>query len=379
MNIYIWGYLSRGESMYIKKVVFSLIIILLILGQVQRIDAASPLPKVYGKYATVIDAKTGEVIYSKQARGTWYPASLTKILTAMIFVDQVEKGTILTASKHAVEQDVSNSIFLLKVGEKMSREDALKALLIMSSNDVATMIAEHIAGSEAKFRVLMNQKAKEIGAKNSHFITPSGLHHPNHYTTTYDMALITREAFLNYPEVIKTMSLKSAVVQTSTRSVKLTNRSQFFSKPEVVGGKTGYTDAARNSLVEIVKKKDVTLIGVVMKSSKQDQYKDLTAMTNYSFKLLKSVVIIKEGQTINSVQLNGSSVPLIAKKSITYAAKLDSKIPFRMKETIFPQDALTSIVKGKQYGEVTVWKNGVKIGSTPLIAVRSIGKMASMY
>lgn len=362
--------------MFSKKLVCYVIILLLLVGQVPRVEAATPLPKVFGNFATVIDANTGEVIYSKQARAKWYPASMTKIVTAILLLDSVEKGTMLTASRQAVKQDVSNSIFLLKVGEKMSREDALKALLVMSSNDVATMIAEHIAGSEAKFSILMNKKAKEIGAKDTNFITASGLHHPKHYTTTYDMALITREALQKYPEIIKTMGTKVATVHTSERTVKLTNRAQYFSKPYVIGGKTGYTNAARNSLVEIVKKNDVTLIGVVMKSSKQEQYKDLASMTNYSFSLMKNVIAVKQGQAITTVKLNGTSVPLIAKTAISYKSKIDSKLPFRIKETIFPQDLLFSIVKGEQYGEATVWKNGVKIGSTPLIAAKSSGEVA---
>lgn len=363
--------------MLAKRYAFYFIIIFLLVGQVPKIDAATPLPKVYGKYATVIDAKTGEVIYSRSARTKWYPASMTKVLTAMLLLDSVEKGTMLTASQEAVKQDASNSIFLLKVGEKMSREDALKALLVMSCNDVATMIAEHIAGNEAKFSMLMNKKAKEIGAKDSNFVTPSGLHHPKHYTTTYDMALLTREALEKYPDIIKTMGLKSATVHTSKRTVKLTNRAQFFTKPYVIGGKTGYTNAARNSLVEIVKKNGVTLIGVVMKSSKKEQYKDLEAMTNYSFGLMKNVEVVKQGQTITTVHLNGTSIPLSAKNTISYSTKKDSKIPFRIKETLFPQDVLISVVKGKQYGEVTVWKNGVKIGSSPLIATMSFGEVAS--
>jgi D-alanyl-D-alanine carboxypeptidase len=358
--------------MFSKKLICYFIILCFLVGQAPKIEAAAPLPKVYGNFATVIDAKTGEVIYSKQARTKWYPASMTKIVTAMLLLDLVEKGTMLTASKQAVSQDVSNSIFLLKVGEKMTREDALKALLVMSSNDVATMIAEHIAGSEAKFSTLMNKKAKEIGVKDTNFVTPSGLHHSKHYTTTYDMALLTREALQKYPEIIKTMGTKVATVHTSLRTVKLTNRSQYFTKPHVIGGKTGYTDAARNSLVEIVKKNDVTLIGVVMKSSKQEQYKDLAAMTNYSFSLMKNVVAVKQGQEITTVKLNGTSVPLIAKTEISYKSKIDSKLPFRIKETIFPQEALFNIEKGKQYGEVTVWKNGVKIGSAPLIAAMSL-------
>jgi D-alanyl-D-alanine carboxypeptidase len=362
--------------MFSKKIVCYVIILLLLVGLVPIVEAATPLPKVFGNYATVMDAKTGEVIYSKQARAKWYPASMTKLVTAMLLLDSVGKGTMLTASNQAVKQDPSNSIFLLKVGEKMSREDALKALLVMSCNDVATMIAEHIAGSEAKFSILMNKKAKEIGAKDTNFVTPSGLHHPKHYTTTYDMALLTREVLQKYPEIVRTMGTKVATVHTSQRSVKLTNRAQYFTKPFVIGGKTGYTNAARNSLVEIVKKNDVTLIGVVMKSSKQEQYKDLAAMTNYSFSLMKNVVAVKQGQTITTVKLNGISVPLIAKTAISYKSKLDSKLPFRIKETIYPQEALFSIVKGKQYGEVTVWKNGVEIGSAPLIAAMSSGEVA---
>jgi D-alanyl-D-alanine carboxypeptidase len=279
--------------MFTKKLVFYFIIFLLLLGQVPKAEAATTVPKIYGNYGVVIDAKTGEVLYSKQSDAKWYPASMTKIVTAMLLLDSVKKGTILTASKNAVKQDASNSYFLLKVGEKMSRDDALKALLILSCNDVATMIAEHIAGSEAKFSILMNKKAKEIGAKNTHFITPNGLHHPKHTTTSYDMALLTREAFQKYPEIINAMRFKYATVHTSKRTVKLTNRSQFFTMPNVIGGKTGYTDAARNSLVEIVRKNDVTLIGVVMKSSKQEQYKDLAAMTNYSFKMMENVIAVK--------------------------------------------------------------------------------------
>jgi D-alanyl-D-alanine carboxypeptidase len=362
--------------MYSRKLVCYFIILLLLVGQTPKVDAATPLPKVYGKFATVIDAKTGEVIYSKNARGKWYPASMTKIVTAMLLLDSVEKDTMLTASKQAVSQDVSNSIFLLKVGEKMSREDALKALLVMSSNDVATMIAEHIAGSEAKFSILMNKKAKEIGARDTNFVTASGLHHPKHYTTTYDIALLTREALQKYPEMIKMMGTKVATVHTSQRTVKLTNRAQYFTKPNVIGGKTGYTNAARNSLVEIVKKNDVTLIGVVMNSSKQEQYKDLAGMTNYSFSVMRNVIAVKQGQTVTTVKLNGISVPLIAKTAISYRSKLESKIPFRIKETIFPEETLFSIEKGKQYGEVSVWKNGVKIGSAPLIAAISSGDVA---
>lgn len=357
--------------MLVKKVVFCFILLIFLAGQVSKSEAATPAPKIFGEYAVVIDAKTGEAIYSKQNQKKWFPASLTKIVTAMILIDSVKPGTMLTASKQAVKQDASNPYFLLKVGERMSRDDALKALLVMSCNDVATMIAEHIAGSEAKFSVLMNKKAKEIGVSNSHFVTPNGLHNPAHYTTASDMALLTRAAYLNYPDVFKTMGLKSATVHTSKRTVKLTSRAQYFTLPYVMGGKTGYTDEARNSLVEIVKKGDVTLIGVVMKSSKKEEYKDLSAITTYSFAMMQKAEVVKQGETITSVNMNGTSIPLVAKNTISITAKKDSKFPFSKKVTIIPLAADSIIGKDQMCGEVTIWKNGVKVGSSPLVASMS--------
>ncbi|MFY4776552.1 D-alanyl-D-alanine carboxypeptidase family protein [Metabacillus sp. RGM 3146] len=353
-----------------RMLVFYSVIFLFLVGIVSPAEAASGVPKIFGKYAMVIDAKTGEVIYSKESQSNWYPASTTKILTAMLLMDYVKPGTILTASINAVKQDESNPYFLLKTGEKMSRDEALKALLIMSCNDVATMIAEHIAGSEAKFSSLMNKKAKEIGAKNSHFVTPNGLHHSKHYTTPFDMALLTREAYLKYPQIVKTMGTKSATVQTSKRKVKLTSRAQYFNFPYVIGGKTGYTDTARNSLVEIVKKNGVTLIGVVLKSSKKEEYKDLSAITNYSFSMMKKIEAVKKGQYITTIKIGNSSIPLITENAISYTAKKDSKQPVIIKTT-FPQNWISYIAKGEQFGEVVVLKNGVRVGSSPLIASKS--------
>jgi hypothetical protein len=113
-----------------------------------------------------------------------------------------------------------------------------------------------------------------------------------------------------------------------------------------------------------------------MKSSKQEQYKDLSAMTHYSFSSLKNLIAVKQGQVITEIKLNGTTVPLVAKTAISYKTKIDSKLPFRIKETIFSQEVLFTIEKGKQYGKVTVWKNGVEIGSTPLIAAISTGDVA---
>ncbi|MTH54908.1 hypothetical protein GKZ89_16010 [Bacillus mangrovi] len=360
--------------MFTRKPVLLILIFLLFAGAAVPAKAAPvAVPKIYSQYGAVIDAATGELIYSKKQNERWYPASMTKVLTAMILMDRVKPGTMMTASRNAANKDASNSYFRLKPGEKMSRENALNALLILSCNDVATMIAEHVAGSEAKFSKLMNEKAKKIGVRNSNFVTPSGLHHSKHYTTAEDMALIAREAYLRYPAVLKTMGTKSAVVQTSSRKVKMTSRATFHGLPYVIGGKTGYTNAARNSLVEIVKKGNVTLIGVVMKSNKGNAVKDLTAMTNYSFYMMENIRPIKAGQTVTTIKVSNVKVPMIAKKSISIMAKKNSKLKITVKN-IFPRTTITSIKLGQAYGEVTIWRNNIKVGSSPLVAGKEVKK-----
>ncbi|AZB41778.1 D-alanyl-D-alanine carboxypeptidase [Bacillus sp. FJAT-42376] len=353
--------------MFNRKLVFYVLIFLLFAGQASPAKAAAAVPNVYSHYGVVMDAKTGELLYTKRQDEKWYPASMTKVLTAMILMDQVKPGTMMTASKNAVSKDGSNSYFRLKAGEKMSRDDALKALLILSCNDVAAMIAEHVAGSEAKFSVLMNEKAKEIGAKKSHFVTPNGLHHSKHYTTSQDMALITREAYLNYPDVLKTMGTKSATVRTSKRTVKVTNKSAFHSMPNVIGGKTGYTNAARNALVEIVQKGDATLIGVVMKSTKAHAVKDLAAMTAYSFSMMQTIQPVFAGQAVATINVRNTPVPLVVQNAISFSAKKDSRLPVTIKN-IYPRTPIASIAVGQPFGEVTVWKNGVMVGRSPLIS-----------
>ncbi|KZZ84367.1 D-alanyl-D-alanine carboxypeptidase family protein [Bacillus sp. SJS] len=362
--------------MFNRKLVFYFLLFFFIAGQVTPVHAAAAVPKIYSQYAVVMDANSGELIYTKNQDKRWYPASMTKVLTAMILMDKVSSGAMMTASKNAVKKDASNSYFRLKAGEKMSREDALNALLILSCNDVAAMIAEHIARSESNFSALMNKKAKEIGAKNSHFVTPNGLHSSKHYTTTQDMALITREAYLKYPEVLKAMGTKSAVVRTSKRTVKLTSKATFHGMPYVIGGKTGYTNAARNSLVEIVKKGNTTLIGVVMKSTKSYAVKDIAAMTNYSFSMMETIQPVAAGQTAATINVRNTQVPLVVQNGISFSTKKDSSLPITIKNS-FPRTPITSIAIGQPFGEVTVWKNGRMVGSSPLISTVEVNEPAA--
>lgn len=144
---------------------------------IPKASADSP-PSVIGKHAIVMEADTGEVLFEKASGEKAYPASLTKVLTAILLDEKVRDNATVTTSLSASKQEGSNRYFLLNPGEQLSKRDALYAMMVISANDAAMAVAEHIAGSKEKFAQLMNEKSKQLGLKNSHFVTPNGLHDP---------------------------------------------------------------------------------------------------------------------------------------------------------------------------------------------------------
>jgi D-alanyl-D-alanine carboxypeptidase len=272
----------------IRKVVATTLFVLVIWSGLlsQEVSTAEiQAPQIVGEFGVTIDAATGEILYNKNAHSRAYPASMTKLLTATILDERIEDGEMLMVSPHAANQEC---ICLgLRAGEMISKQDAMKALLLLSANDVAVMIAENAAGSEEGFAELMNQKVKQWGLKNTHFVTPSGLHHPNHYTTPYDMALITKEA-IKHPSVLEVMSTQTTNIKTSRHVKNIRNLVNIPSQPNVIAGKPGFTNAAQHTLVEFLRSGNKEIISVVMKSNKRSKYSDIQTMANYSFAHMKT-------------------------------------------------------------------------------------------
>ncbi|WP_160723559.1 D-alanyl-D-alanine carboxypeptidase family protein [Bacillus sp. USDA818B3_A] len=272
----------------IKKILIASLIALFVMNAIFSIKVSTAemeVPQIAGEYGVAIDALTGEVLYNKNAHSRAFPASMTKVLTATILDERMKDGEMLTVSRNAANQECI--CFGLTPGERISKQDAMKALLLLSANDVAVVIAENVAGSEPGFAELMNQKVKQWGLKNSHFITPSGLHHPSHYSTPYDMAFITKEA-INHPNVLNVMSAQVTEVHTSRQDRTISHLINFLSNPHVIAGKPGFTDQAQHTLVEYLKKGNKEVISVVMKSDKKSKYKDIQAMANYTFVQMKT-------------------------------------------------------------------------------------------
>ncbi|MGI5946097.1 MAG: serine hydrolase [Lachnospiraceae bacterium] len=252
-------------------------------------------PTISSEGAVLLNASTGEVLFEKNGTSRFYPASITKLMTALLTVENCALNDTVTFSKSATTNLESGAVTLnLVEGDKLTVEQCLYALMLKSANEVANGLAEHISGSVSAFADKMNARAKELGCTDTHFVNPNGLNNEQHYTTPRDMALIARAAFQN-PTVVKAASTlsyqipatKKAAARTISMGHKMLypNDSRYYQG--VVAGKTGYTSKAGNTLATCAEKNGVRLIAVVMKG-KQTHYTDTKALFDYGFALAQA-------------------------------------------------------------------------------------------
>lgn len=260
--------------------------------------------KLNGKAAASIDLKTGEIIYAQKIDEKMYPASMTKLMTAMLFAENKQKSDIIKYTESAKAQpayslstDILRSI---KVGDTMSAEDVMKALMLFSANDSAYMIADNVAGDVTSFAKMMNDKAAKLNMKNSNFVTPNGLHDNNHYTTPYDMLLLQKAAYENswVKEVLGLKKDGVKTIQNPGQIAYIENRNKLLGKDGNVGGKTGYTSQAGRCLVTIYERNDRSIATIVMNAAYDAEdlmvFKDTEALANWSFAAKRTPIYEKE-------------------------------------------------------------------------------------
>ncbi len=250
-------------------------------------------PAIGAEAAILMDANTGAILYEKNIHEKLYPASITKLLTTYIAVQECELNEMVTFSEDAVYsinwwEDANMGV---NAGASLNLEEVLYGILVGSANEAAYAVAEHVSGNLENFAALMNKTAKELGCKNSNFVTPNGIHDENHYTTAYDMALIAKAFFSNdtLTKMSSTTRFDVPVTETQTREgIILTAKSQLLpGKPyaysSLVGTKTGYTDQARQTLVSCAEKNGLKLICVILKEETPAQFTDTIELFNYGF------------------------------------------------------------------------------------------------
>lgn len=250
-------------------------------------------PVVSAQAAILYDATHDRVLFEKNADTRFYPASITKLMTALVVLEHANLNDTVTFSKSAVTNLESGAVTLkLAEGDKVSVKDCMYGLLLKSANEVANGLAEHVAGSVPKFADMMNAKARELGCTGTNFVNPNGLNDPNHYTTARDMAKIAKAAFENATlcQIDSTLSYKFPATKNANQERTLTPGHKMLYPSDsryyegIIGGKTGYTSLAGNTLVTCVEKDGVRMIAVILKA-KSTQYVDTKAVLDYGYTL----------------------------------------------------------------------------------------------
>ena len=294
-------------------------------AQSAKSTAMAPAPALISETAVLMDAKTGQVLYNKDMHKQMFPASITKIMTTILAVENAKLSDKIIMTDKAVEAvSRSASHIALTGGEEITMEEAIYAALLVSANDACNGIAEAVSGSMEAFAKLMTEKAAEYGAQNTHFHNTNGLKDPEHYTTAYDMAAITRHALQNqtWRKMFGTLRYdmpannkqKEVRILYNQHSMIADNR--FYYKG-IIGGKAGYTTAAKYTLVTAAERNGVELIAVVMKSPRNnDKYTDTKALLDYGFENFKAVQITDDklsSHTLSSKNENGEEQSLEVK------------------------------------------------------------------
>lgn len=279
----------------IKKGLCCLIAALLLFGGIFGTETAyaATAPQIASEGAALYNATTGQFLYEKNANQQFYPASITKFMTALLVLENSSQDDVVVFSDSATGNLESGAVNLeLTQGDRVKVRDCLYGLMLKSANEVANGLAEHVSGSVSAFAQKMNRRARQLGCTNTNFVNPNGLNNANHVTTPHDMALIAKACFdrADFRALDQTTSYHFPATQKRPNGTDITMGHRMIAPggsdyyPGILGGKTGYTSAAGNTLVTCAERNGVRLIAVVMKS-KRTQYADTRALLDYGFQV----------------------------------------------------------------------------------------------
>lgn len=338
--------------------IFVLIVGIFLANLPQKVNASV---SVSAKSAILMEQKSGRILFEKDAFTKRRIASITKIMTATLAIESGKMDKYVTVSENAVHTEGS-SIYL-KAGEKIKLKDLVYGLMLRSGNDAAVAIAEFVGGSVDGFVFLMNQKAKEIGMLNTHFANPHGLDdHKDHYSTAYDMALLTRYAMNSdqYREIAGTKVYR-APNPTEDWDRVWKNKNRLLTKYQYsTGGKTGYTKLAKRTLVTTAQKGDMDLIAVTINDS--NDWDDHISMYENGFKTYDMTEVLSKGKIDigNKSKYNGQ---LFLRNSFVYPATSEEMKNFRVNFKIVKY---SSKQKSGPVGRAQVFLDGKLIKEVPI-------------
>ena len=331
--------------------------------------------------AILIEATTGKILFEKNAHEKLAPASMTKIMSMLVIVESIEKGVInwddvVTVSENA--SSMGGSQILLETGEKMKVSDLFKGIAVASGNDAVVALAETIAGTVDEFVNMMNNKAKELGLKDTNFKNPHGLDEANHYSSAYDMSIMAKE-LIKHEKVLEFTKIYEDYLRKGTdREFWLVNTNKlvrFYSGAD--GLKTGYTSTAGYCLTATAKKNNVRLIAVAMNEpTSSTRNAEISSMLDYGFAKIKTVEVANTKTIIKKIEIDKSKnkyVEIVPTDNITIVKQKTEQVgeityDFKLNKIKAP------IKKGEVIGKLIINEDGKKISEAELTVKENVEK-----
>lgn len=359
-----------------KKIIFTFLVLLFI----PICALAEDLAPNAGS-AILIEASTGEIIYEKNSHEKLAPASMTKMMSMLLIVENIEKGVISWDEKVIASENASGmggSQILLETGEEMTVSDLFKGIAVASGNDAVVAMAEKIGGTVENFVSMMNKRAKELGLKDTNFKNPHGLDEANHYSSAYDMSLIAKE-LVKHEKVLEFTSIYEDYLRENTdRKLWLVNTNKlvrFYSG--VDGLKTGYTKSAGYCLTATASRNDVRFIAVAMnEENSKTRNAEVSAMLDYGFSQYKSVKLLSQNDVVDKKVIDRGKnkyAEIVPSRDVNVVLKkisTDDKVTYDLDIN----DIKAPIKKGDVVGEVIVKINNKEYKRVPLTVKKDIKK-----
>ena len=363
-----------------KKILLFALTAALLLSMLPRAGAVSL--EVAGKSAVLMDTATGTVLFEKNAHEPLAPASVTKVMTMLLIMEAIDSGKIrwedmVTASETAAAK--GGSQIYLKVGETMSVSDMVKSIAVSSANDCACAMAEHLSGSEDAFVDAMNNRAKELGMKDTNFVNCTGLDDgpdaQNHKTSAYDIALMSRELLVNHPDIKKYTTIWMDTVRNGAFGLSNTNKLiRFYSG--ATGLKTGFTSGAGYCLSATAEREGMELIAVVMGAqTSAERNAACKQLLDYGFANYAVVSPMPEGDLEVEVKLGSAAgVRLVPGEQPSLLIEKGLRGGITTEATL--SEALTApVTRGQKLGTLTVRCGDKVLAEIPLVAESDVARL----
>ncbi|KXG76829.1 D-alanyl-D-alanine carboxypeptidase family protein [Thermotalea metallivorans] len=338
---------------------------------------------VDARAAILMDASTGTILYEKNIHDKLPPASVTKIMTMLLAMEALEQKKISLDDKVLISDRASKmggSQLYLEPGEEKTVEQLLKGVAVASANDACVALAEHISGTEEMFVKRMNERAKELGMHDTQFMNTNGLPQEGHYTSAYDIAIMSKE-LLKYPKVhewltIWMSTMKVGLPNKKITTLELTNTNKLIRiYPGANGIKTGFTADAKYCLSASATRNGLTLIAVILGSpTSQIRFEEAKKLLNYGFASYSSVPIVKKNQIVDEITVEKGKqekIKVIAKEDLSALVKKGEENKVQ-KEIILPQNIKAPLAAGQKIGEILLTVDGKEINRVDLIAEKAV-------